>query len=165
MFFVVTLYPSRSRLLQLPKVQDFAKKTLKYNRSIPHTCPPPDDNLLQTRIKKSMMSIQLHDHLLCHSCSICRYDFCRLLYISCPVPPSPTIVSYSNVTRPKMQILDNANQYQWDLWCNEVKSKCTLQKHMGSIFFVKNSNLVVPFFHTGLFDVANAVILCILREK
>ena len=40
-----------------------------------------------------------------------------------------------------------------------------LQKHMSSIFFVKNSNLVVPFFHTGLFDVANAVILCILREK
>ena len=26
-------------------------------------------------------------------------------------------------------------------------------------FFVKNSNLVVHFFHTGLYDVANVVIL------
>ena len=121
---------------------------------------PPDDSLLQTRIKKSMISIQLHDldHFLCHSCSICRCDLCRPLYISCP--PSPIELLFH------IAVLRDEKYKFWtmqtdDETCDAISGKVSVlfKSTCAQYFFVKNTNLVVQFFHTGLFDVANDVIL------
>ena len=48
-----------------------------------------------------------------------------------------------------------------DETCDALSGKVSVlfKSTWAQYFFVKNSNLVVHFFHTGLYDVANVVIL------